>query len=280
MLIDAHTHISAPQIIADRARLVERDDHFRALYADPRARLATADSLIMSLTAAGVDAAVTFGFAFRSLDLCRLCNDYTLACAKAYCGRLVPLAVTNPTTADGLREASRCLAAGARGLGELMPAGQGYGLDDRGLDALLDLAREAAVPVLVHVNEPLGHHYPGKGPHGPVEALRLIERHPDNDIILAHWGGGLCFYELMPEVRAVCRRVYYDTAASTYLYDDAIYANALGWAPGRVLWGTDYPLIAPHRALTRVRALALMPSAEADLLAATSRPLFGLKETV
>jgi len=279
-ILDAHTHIFAPDLIAERTHLLARDAHFGALYANPRARLATAADLCTSLGDAGIQGAVAFGFAFRDVGLCRASNDYTLVSAVASRGQLLPLAVTNPTTTAGLREASRCLAMGARGLGELMPAGQGYDLDDPGLDALLALAREAAVPVLLHVNEPLGHAYPGKGPHGPAEALRLIRRHPDNEIILAHWGGGLCFYELMPEVRAACARVYYDAAASNYLYDDAIYASALSWAPKRILWGSDYPLVRQAPILERVRALGLSPQAESDLLGGNLARLFLIdKET-
>ncbi len=263
---DAHTHILPSELLARREQLLSREAHFGALYADPSARLATAADLLAALDGAAVQGAVAFGFAFDDAGLCRLCNDYTLASAAASRGRIWPFAVVNPASATGLREAERCLAAGALGLGELMPVGQGYDLDHPGLDALLELAREASAPVLLHINEPLGHAYPGKGPHGPAEALRLVERHPHTDLILAHWGGGLCFYELMPEVRRACARVYYDAAASGYLYDDAIYACALAWAPGRVLWGSDYPLISPRRALARVRALALAPQAERDLL--------------
>lgn len=265
-VLDAHTHIVPPEILAQREQLLSREAHFAALYADPRARLATADDLLSALGHAGARGALAFGFAFDDPGLCRLCNDYTLASAAESRGLILPFAVVNPATPEGLREASRCLAAGALGLGELMPFGQGYDLDHPGLGHLLELACEANASVLLHVNEPLGHAYAGKGPHGPAEALCLVQRHPHTDIILAHWGGGLCFYELMPEVRAACTRVYYDAAASGYLYDDAIYACAMQWAPERVLWGSDYPLISPRRALARVRALGLAPQAEAALL--------------
>ncbi|MEN6479209.1 MAG: amidohydrolase family protein [Anaerolineales bacterium] len=273
-LLDAHTHILPPELIAIREQLLARDAHFGALYANPRSRLASADELHASLASSHLDGAVAFGFAFRDVALCQCSNDYTLASAAESRGRLIPLVVTNPAAPAGLREASRCLAAGARGVGELMPAGQGYDLDAPGLDALLDLASEAGVPVLLHVNEPLGHAYPGKGPYGPAEALRLIQRHPQNDIILAHWGGGLCFYELMPEVRAACERVYYDAAASLYLYADTIYAHALSWAPERVLWGSDYPLVTQRRALNQVQALGLPPEVEAALLGGNAARLF------
>jgi len=280
LIIDGHTHIVPPAVVVNRARLAGQDAHFGALYADPRSRLATAADLLSALDRCSANAAIAFGWAFRDNGLCRECNDYTLAIALESRGRVLPLAVVNPATPEGLREASRCLAQGALGLGELLPDGQGYDLDNPGLATLLGLAAEAQAPVLLHVNEPLGHAYRGKGPHGPAEALRLIQRHPQNDLILAHWGGGLCFYELMPEVRAACARVYYDTAASHLLYDDAIYRSALAWAPTRILWGSDYPLVSPRRDLARIRALGLAPESQAALLGGNLARLFAIEAEV
>ena len=54
--------------------------------------------------------------------------------------------------------------------------------------------------------------------------------------------------------------VYYDTAASLFLYQDDIFSLAARWAPGKVLFATDFPLITPRRFLKRMRA-ARMPTA-------------------
>lgn len=277
-IIDSHTHIVPPEISDQRERFASLDPYFGLLYTNPRARLATANDLLTSLERNQVDAAVTFGWAFADPALCRLCNDYTLTSAVGSRNRLFPFAVVNPARPGYLVEAERCLAAGAVGFGELMPVGQGYDLDDPGLDALLDLAAEADVPVLLHLNEPVGHDYPGKGPHGPREVWSLIRRHPDNDLILAHWGGGLLFYELMPEVHAACSRVYYDSAASYLLYAGTIFQNVLAWAPGRVLWGTDYPLLSQHSDLARIRALNLPVDLADGLLGGNLAHLLGCGE--
>ncbi|MFH1084285.1 MAG: amidohydrolase family protein [Chloroflexota bacterium] len=276
-IVDAHAHVFPPEVIRQRAAYRQRDRWFGLLYANPRARLATADELVAALDAAGVGRAVAFGFAFADVGLCRACNDYTLDAARRFAGRLIPLAVTNPAAgAEGVAEARRALEGGARGLGELMPEGQGYSLDDAAaLDPLMALARAAAAPLWVHVNEPVGHAYPGKGAQGPAEAYRLAVRYPENDLVLAHWGGGLPFYELMPEVRATLRRVYYDTAASPYLYAPEILAHVAAWAPHKVLFGSDYPLIAPSRALAYVRAAHLADEPLTKLLGANVLRLLG-----
>ena len=258
-IIDAHTHVFPPELIARREDLLERDRWFGALYANPRARMATVEELLASMDHAGVARAVTFGFAFADQGLCEACNAWVLDAAARHPQRLIPFAVANPLAGDAAQQAlRRALEAGAQGIGELMPDGQGFALSDEdGLPAVLGLAREYERPVMVHISELLGHTYPGKGSQGPAEAWRLAVRFPANTFIYSHWGGGLPFYTLMPEVRRALANVYYDSAASLYLYDDAIFALAADWAPDRILFGSDYPLIPQERFLRRVRAARL-----------------------
>lgn len=276
-IVDAHTHILPPEMIAAREVLAARDRWFGLLYSQPQARLATAEELIAAMDAAGVAAAIAFGFAFADMGLCRECNAYVLDAARRYPGRLIPFLVVNPVrTAEALREAREGLEAGGAGLGELMPDGQGFALTDFALlDPLLDLARQHRAPLMLHVNEPVGHEYAGKGGQGPEQAYRLALHAPQNTLIFPHWGGGLPFYELMPEVRAALRRVYYDTAASPYLYDDAILRHVLAWAPDKVLWGTDYPLLGMGRFLRRVRSMGLEEDALARLLGGNALAALG-----
>ena len=49
MILDVHTHLFPPRLIADRARLIAADPGFAALYAPDRARMATAEDLIASM---------------------------------------------------------------------------------------------------------------------------------------------------------------------------------------------------------------------------------------
>jgi hypothetical protein len=78
------------------------------------------------------------------------------------------------------------------------------------------------------------------------------------NIILAHWGGGFFFYELMPEVARAAQRVYYDTAASPFLYRPLIYRIALKIVgPKRILFGSDYPLLPPGRYFDELEEIRL-----------------------
>ena len=91
MIIDFHTHITAPEIIARRDDYLVRDAWFRDLYANPQARLSTAEELIAAMDREGVDQAVVFGFGWRDMDLCRQDNDYVMESVDRYPDRLFGL---------------------------------------------------------------------------------------------------------------------------------------------------------------------------------------------
>ena len=87
----------------------------------------------------------------------------------------------------------------------------------------------------------LGHHYSGKTDTA-VKASGAYN-YPDLKIIFAHWGGGLVLW-IDAEIRKQNKNVYYDTAASPFLYDKKIFkvAKDIGILD-KVLFGSDYPLI-------------------------------------
>ena len=262
VIIDFHTHITAPEIIARRDEYLVRDAWFRDLYANPQARLSSAEDLIAAMDQAGVSQAVAFGFGWRDLDLCRRDNDYVLESVARFPDRLIGFGIVNPAHGpEAVREIERCAAAGMRGIGELMPDGQGYRLDDQKVMApIVEAAQDHDMLLLTHCSEPVGHFYPGKGTVTPDEVIRFARLFPDAKLVCAHWGGGTIFYELMPEVARIMGNVYYDTAASLYLYQDDIFSLAARWAPSKVLFATDYPLIKPGRFIGRLEA-ARMPTA-------------------
>ena len=262
MIIDFHTHITAPEIIARRDEYLIRDAWFRDLYANPKARLSSAQGLISAMDEAGVDQAVVFGFGWRDMDLCRQDNDYVMEAVGSYPERLIGFGIVNPATGtEAVREIERCAKGGLFGLGELMPDGQGYRLDDEKVMApIVEAALAHDMLLLTHCSEPVGRLYPGKGTVTQDEVIRFARLFPDATLICAHWGGGTIFYELMPDVARIMRNVYYDTAASLFLYQDDIFTLAARWAPGKVLFATDYPLIAPKRFIERMQA-ARMPTA-------------------
>jgi predicted TIM-barrel fold metal-dependent hydrolase len=245
MIIDAHTHLFSPAVIADRARYTQRDSFFDALYRNPKARIVGAAELIAAMDAAGVDQSVVAGWAWQSHDLCVEQNSWLIEIARQYPDRLIALCTIQPNAGDAaIREFRRCIENGIAGAGELNADGQGFRLDDTGFVNLALAATELDAPLMLHTNEPVGHTYPGKG-HLPLAAIyALVKQLPDLRLVLAHWGGGYPFYELMPEVRAASQNVFYDTAASPLLYAPQIFRAAVNIVGAdKVLFGSDFPLI-------------------------------------
>jgi len=279
VIIDAHTHMFPPEIVERRDAYAERDAGFAALYADPKARLATAEDLVASLVSSGVDAAVALNFGWRDAGLCTSTNDYILDAARRYPGRIIPFCMVQP--ADGpsaARELERCVAAGARGIGEMRPEEQGYDLDDRALVApLVEAAGSLRVPLLLHASEPVGHLYPGKGTLTPERLLRFVEAFPQATIVLAHWGGGLPFYALMPEVARSLANVYVDTAASSLLYRwEVVEVVAQAFGSERILFGSDFPLLGQGPSVRALQARPLSAEAIGGILGANAARLLGV----
>lgn len=250
MIIDCHTHIFPEVVIKNRDEFCNRDEGFSAIYKNPRSRLIGAEELINSMDESGVDKSVICGFNWSSPELCHLHNQYLVENASKYPNRFIPFIIfsfSDPEQSE--REFEQRLKDGAKGVGEIAfytNEMTSYHIDS--MHSVLKRIEGLRMPILVHTNETIGHKYPGKGRTPIKKFYELIQSFPDLTIILAHWGGGLAFYELMPEVKRVMKNVYYDTAASPFLYSKKIY-RVVSEIVGidKILFGTDYPLIRPKR---------------------------------
>ena len=279
VVIDAHCHIVPPSFRSRRHELVDADATFGALFARPESKLATAEELLEAMDRDGIDRAVVMGLGWVDRRTAAEANDYIIQSATVYPGRLTGFCSVNPAWGqEALRAAERCAAAGARGIGELHPDTQGIDITDRALMApLMDLAHSLDLPVVVHSSEPVGHQYPGKGNTTPGKLYSFITNFPDNTIICAHWGGGLPFYALMPEVPGQLERVYFDSAASPFLYSPEIFRTVAALAGAdKVLFASDYPLMSPSRPLRQLRSLDLPPEHQRLILGENAARLLDL----
>ncbi len=286
MIIDAHTHIFSPDVIANRARYAERDPFFGDLYSGRAARMIGAEELIAAMDAAGIDQAVLAGWCWQPHDVCVEQNSWTMEVVRRYPTRLRALAAIQPDAgADARRELERCVAGGMVGLGELNADGQRFRLDDANFVALACRAAELRVPLLLHTNEPVGHAYPGKGCLPLADIYAFIKAIPGLRLILAHWGGGFPFYELMHEVRKAAANVYYDSAASPLLYSPQIFRTVIDIVGSdKVLFGSDFPLILyPKRQaepsfdlfLDEIRGLGFASEDLAKIMGGNAQRVFG-----
>lgn len=279
MLVDSHCHILPPSFAQRRVELLDRDTTFAALFPRADASLATAEALVAAMDGAGVAHAVVMGMGWTDPELAREANDYIQESVGRYPDRLTGFCSVNPAWGEAaVAEVERYAAAGLMGIGELHPDTQGFDITDQSLLApLMEAARRLGLPVLVHSSEPVGHQYPGKGRTTPEKLYRFIENFPDNTIICAHWGGGLPFYALMPEVPEVIRNVYFDTAASPFLYQPGVFSTVVGLVGAdKILFGTDYPLIEHQRVLEQVQEAGIAPAAREAILGGNATRLLGL----
>lgn len=266
VIVDAHVHLFPPPVLADRAGYVARDAWFRQLYEHARARLAGPDELLRAMDEAGVDRAVVAAFPWRDQELCEEHNAYFRGLAGEE--RLTLLCTVQPAAGDrAVDELRRCLDAGFAGLGEMNVDAQGVQLADDGhWSPLVAPLVEAGATLMLHCSEPVGHHYPGKGLNTPDKVYRFALAHPDLKIVAAHWGGGLPFYYLMPEMGPSLPNLYFDSAATEFLYDSRVYERVVSAAGSdRALFGSDFPLLAPGRAMAHARGAGL----------AETEPFFG-----
>ena len=279
MIVDAHCHICPESFSTRHQELSRRDATYAALFPNPNPRLATAETLVQAMDQAGVDRAVVMGQGWATQELAVEANNYIAESVAQHPGRLIGFCSVNPAWGQGaVEEMGRCATAGLRGAGELHSDSQGFDLTDELLmGPVMEKARELGWPVTLHASEPVGHQYPGKGIATPDKLYRLIENFPNNVIVCAHWGGGLPFYALMPEVPEVLSNVYFDSAASPFLYQPEIFATVAGLVgAGKILLGTDYPLISHRRLLKQVGESALTQEQQAQVLGINAARLLGL----
>lgn len=250
MIIDFHTHIFPQEVRDNRAAYFSSEPAFKLLYASPDAKLVGAAEIVDTMDQEGVDKSVVFGFPWQNPQTVTEHNNYILEAITRYPDRLIGFCCLDPFGRNAPAETERCLQAGFAGLGEL--AFYQSGIENKALDKLaplMEICREQDCPILIHTNEPVGHIYPGKTPNTLRQIYNLIKRFPQNNIVLAHWGGGIFFFNLLKkEVKESLKRVYFDTAASPFLYDPKIYWHAkeiIG--SDKILFGSDFPLLKPAR---------------------------------
>lgn len=278
MIVDFHAHIFPPEVIGERDQYLASDRSFAWLYGKPEAKLASAEELMASMDRGGIDVTVVQGFAWESPNLCRQHNDYLLAAAGESDGRLRAFCTIQAVDPNEARkEARRVKDLGAAGIGELRPVAQGYDITGEAGDLLAVLSIELELPLLFHVSEPVGHEYPGKHGLPMADFYQFIAKHPDCTVIGAHWAGGLPLYGLMPELAAELANVWLDTAATTLLYDDRIYARTIeALGAERILFASDFPLLNQEKQLQRVRALDLESSVLEGITGGNAANLLGL----
>ncbi|KUO53329.1 MAG: hypothetical protein APF76_08780 [Desulfitibacter sp. BRH_c19] len=246
-IIDIHTHMFPPDVIRNQEKYCRLDTYF-GVVADPKCtiqRYATAEEALALADEAGVEKIVMQGWYWRDHGLCKYHNDYMQEVISKYPDRFIAFASINPRAGwRAIWEMERCYEMGFAGIGEMGPGGQGWELNDRDFLNLMEAAAKCNMLVNIHAGEPVGKIYSGKDPT-PIQGFyELAKRLPNLKLILAHWGGGLPYFELWPEVKQAMKNVYYESAGSPLLYKMGVFravADLVGVE--KILYGSDFPLL-------------------------------------
>ncbi len=246
-IIDIHTHLFPLDVIKNQQKYCDLDACFGVL-ANPKStiqRYATAEETIALADEAGVEKIVMQGWYWRDHGLCEYHNDYMYEIIKKYPDRFEAFASINPRVGwPAIWEMEKCYSRGFAGIGEMGPGGQGWDLNDKDFLHLMEAADKCNMIVCIHAGEPVGRIYAGKDPT-PIQGFyELAKMFPNLKLILAHWGGGLPYYEMWPDVKKAMKNVYYDTAGNPLLYQTRIFscvAKIVGVE--KILYGSDFPLL-------------------------------------
>ncbi len=279
VIVDFHTHVVSPQVRERRAEYVVRDACFSLLYSQPKAKLVTAEELVNSMDECGIHKSVILNLGWENHEICVETNDYILEATSYHSQRLIAFCAIQPTAGDkAIEELERCANNGAKGIGELRPDVQGFDLRDIDImKPIVDVAVKHDLIFLIHASEPVGHQYFGKGNVTPDIIYPFILNFPELKLVCAHWGGGLPFYALMPEVDTALCNVFFDTAATPFLYKPQIFKQAKEIVGSdKILFGSDYPLLSQNRIIDQIESNNLSDEDKGKILGGNAQRLLSI----
>jgi hypothetical protein len=211
-------------------------------------------------------------------------NDEIAAFAAANSDIMFAFASVNPVRGkEAVAEAERLIAAGGiRGF-KLHPPLQEFHPNDKAVYPFYEVINSAKLPVIFHTGHSgIGTGMPGGGgvrlKHGnPMDIDDVAVDFPDMPIIMAH-----------PSFP------WQDEAISICLHKPQVYIDLSGWSPKyfsptlvqyantllkhKVLFGSDYPLIAPDRWLADFEKIAIKDEVRPLILKENAMRLFGLTQ--
>jgi predicted TIM-barrel fold metal-dependent hydrolase len=212
------------------------------------------------------------------IDDTRAANDAVLELARASEGQFFAVPSVHPADGDAARvELERLAGLGARMI-KLHPNTQGFDVAAPEVAAVVERAAALRLVVLFDGYSPFDADQTGK-------FLRLAITHPDARIVLAHLGAmrfdEMAVFGLARRFEWYPRNVWFDLSAIASFYGDSPYAGQLRWVVraigvDRVMFGSDWPVDPPARALAGVRALGFTADEQRQILHDTAAALLGL----
>ena len=219
----------------------------------------------------------------RGLGMKRISNEEVAESAAEHGDVAIPFASIDPARGKmGVREARRLIEHfGVKGF-KFHPSVQGFYPNDHDAYPLYEVIAEAKLPALFHTGQTgIGAGMPGGGGirlkyANPLYLDDVAVDFPDMPIVMAH-----------PSVP------WQDEALSVATHKPQVYIDLSGWSPKyfppqlvqyantllkhKVLFGTDYPLLAPDRWIADFERLDIKPEVRPLIMKENAVRLLGLK---
>ncbi len=219
----------------------------------------------------------------REMGLARISNEEVAELAAEHSDVAIPFASIDPARGKmGVREARRLIKDfGVKGF-KFHPSVQGFYPNDRMAYPLYEAIAEAKLPALFHTGQTgIGAGMPGGAGirlkySNPIYIDDVAADFPDMPIILAH-----------PSVP------WQDEQLSVATHKPNCYIDLSGWSPkyfepklvqyantllkGKVLFGSDYPLISPERWMADFEKLDIKPEVRPLILKENAAKLLKLR---
>ena len=229
-IIDAHCHIYPDGIARKAVQAVDR--FYDGLPADHHD--GTVATLVKSGAAAGISRFVVHSVATSAHQVSSI-NRFIAGAMQASDGAFIGMGTMHLDSDDLERDFRELQSLGLKGV-KLHPDIQRFNADDPRAMRIYALCEDAGLPVCVHTGD---YRYDYSNPPRIVNILRAF---PRLKFIGAHFGGWSVWEEAARQLSDF-DNIVVDSSSSFYaLRPEQAKALIRVWTPGRVLFGTDYPL--------------------------------------
>ena len=264
MTIDFHVHAFNPKIaekaisvLEERARIVP---YTRGLI----------EQTIDRMNEWGIDKSVILPIATKPSQQ-TVINDWAL---QQDSERIVCFGSVHPDAEDAIDEVWRIKEMGLHGI-KLHPDYQGFFINDKKLDPLLDAIAQAELPVVFHsgfdVVSPDVIHCLAQ------PALEMIQRHKSLKVVLAHLGCNDCWQDVYDLLAGIDGEVYFDTAFTSRKCPDDIMQKIIEkHGAERILFASDMPWDSPDLIRQKILGLKISDDAKEKILGLNAKRLLKL----
>lgn len=258
MLTDFHTHIWPDALAPAAITALSGGGGVPARYDGTVAGLRSA------MRSAGIERSVVQPVATKPGQV-RAINDWVATLTSE---DVLPFGAMHPDLEDPVAELRRMQGLGLRGF-KMHPEYQSFSPDDPKLTPLFDAAASLGMIFLSHAGADIG---PQTLSGTPDVFARVIDRHPELTIVLAHLGGFRQWHDV-PE-HLVGRDVYLDTAFTLgHLPDEEFVAIVRAHGADRVLFGSDGPWTDAAAEIAHIRTMGFSETELDAILGGTASRL-------